>query len=203
MLWEPEYSSLQVTSFLIVPHFGLRNDEERFVPQEGGICEPFPGYTWYLNFTNNYGFRPLNLLLIVVFILIVSASWNRKKGQWDEPHSISWFPCVRHPVAQEKLSLHCAIIGCFHSGELHDSDDCDQPVRVHGLSQSLCIPQVESVHQSCQDSCQSTFTYMQGLVIGSWGWGAGFRTPWQAGRHGRRIFGTSHMLFLGYPIYLL
>ena len=122
--------------------------------------------------------------LIVVFILIVSASWNLKKGQWDGPHRIRWFPCVRHPVAQGQLSLHCAIIGCFHSGELHDSDDCDQPVRVHGLWQSRCIPQVESVRQSCQDSCQSTFTDMQG----SWSWLSGAEGGEQAfGRHGRPV----------------
>ena len=41
--------------------------------------------------------------LIVVFILILSASWNLKKGQWDGPHLIRWFPSVRHPVAQGQL----------------------------------------------------------------------------------------------------
>ena len=97
---------------------------------------------------------------------------------------ISLFLCVRHPVTQGQLSLHCAIIGCFHSGELNDSDDCDQPVRVHGLWQSLCIPQVESVRQSCQDSCQSTFTDMQG----SWFWLSGAEGGEQAfGRHGRPV----------------
>ena len=90
-----------------------------------------------------------------------------------------------HIVAQGKLSLHCAINGCFHSGELHDSNDCDQPVRVHGLWQSRCIPQVESVRQSCQVSCKLTFTYMQG----SWSWISGAEGGEQTfGRHGRQVW---------------
>ena len=141
--------------------------------------------------------------LIVVFILIVSASWNLKKGQWDGPHSIRWFLCVRRPVTQGQLSLHCAIISCFHSGELHDSDDCDQPVRVHGLWQSRCIPQVESVRQAakihvnrhspiCKAACLG---YRELRVESRRSDAMAGRSPWQADvRHEPHpVSGISHL----------
>ena len=135
-----------------------------------------------LNFTNNYVFRPLNLLLNCRLHPHCFSFLESKEGtvRWTTPYPL---------VSMDSFSLHCAIyvaiIVCFHSGELHDSDDCDQPVRVHGLWQSLCVPQVISVLQSCQDSCQSIFTDVQG----SRSWLSGAEGGEQKfGPHGRRVW---------------
>ena len=134
--------------------------------------------------------------LIVVYIITVLASWNLKKGQWDGQ--------LLKP--QEQLALHCAIIGCFHSGASHDSVNCDQPLRVHGSmgcdSRSIfhkSYPSAKSakIHVNRHSPmCKAACLGHRELV----------RAPWQAGlvRLGlRQMFCTSQLVFLGYSIYLV
>ena len=178
-------------------------------PSNAGRSNYSSSSTFYLfcllNFTNNCDFRPQFSCLIVVYILIILASWNLKKGQWDGPHLIRWFPSVRHPVAQgqlcfalcyywllpfwwspwlRRLWLACLCVWAVRVAVCSKSRGTSKQPRFMSIDIHLCARQPV-------------------LVIGSWGWRAGVRTPWQAGRHGRRMFGTSHILFLGYPIYLL
>ena len=116
--------------------------------------------------------------------------------------------------------LFFTIVGCFYSGNLHDSVDSDQPVchSVHGLWQLV------SVHHCWQDSVVSIdickakviskdVCKANGLVF----WelrvetrhsdaraGGSFGQLWCCWAGARCFkFGTSHLLFLGYPIYLL
>ena len=118
-----------------------------------------------LNFTNNHAFHPLNLLLNCHLHPHCFTSWNLRDSEMDHILSVG-FHAWDTLLLKASFSLHCAIIGCLHSVELHDSDNCDQPIRKHGLWQSWCIPQVESVSQSCQDSYQLIFTNVQGSL--SW-----------------------------------
>ena len=84
-------------------------------------------------------------------------------------------------LQKDSFALHCAIVVCFHSGNLHDTDD------------------VTSVCMGFENRCMF-------LAFGSSGWRPGVRTQWRAGlmrRVWRRMFGTSLRVSLGYPNCLL
>ena len=156
-------------------------DAPIILPLQHSIILPSELYPWYV-------FCPLTLLLSCrlhphCFSFLESRK-KRKKRESEMDHKLSvgfhaWCESLWDTkLLKDSFSLHCAIIGSFHSGELHD---CDQPVRVHGLWQSLCVPEVAFVRQNCQD-CQSTFTYHCARQPGAEGREQAFRC------HGRQVW---------------
>ena len=141
-----------------------------------------------LNFTNNYVFRPLNLLLNCRLHPHCFSSWNLKKGQWDRPHLIRWFPCVRHSVAQGQLFLALCYLCSYYCllplwwtpwlRRLWPAGSCAWAMTVAVCSTSRIGPSKLPRFMSIDIHWCAR---QQVLIIGSWGWRAEIWTTWQAG----------------------